>query len=1256
MKIKRIISILLAAIMLMGSYTIITSAADTEGHMTMPEGGWKTSNLAPTVDYFTGQGVEPVYITNKVTGEKEISGYKGDGTKVIYTPQNKLDRMDLRYVKDGYELYVDAYSGEVATRCIATGEILFSNPYTVGDSAAANSIKTQIMSQLAVTYTDIELGEDNTYYSYEWAASRGQIIVRNIKNGIRVEYTIGREEARLLVPRCIEKNSFITKIVDPMMQSMDLKWGGKEGDFLLVQPNEPTPDTLQIAHNFKQLMSYYQLYDITTQTSQTVKDEIIKNFPIAKKMAIYVIDGITSQSELAKLEQLIKTYAPDYSYEDLDEDHALTEYVSEDKNPPLFKMALEYSLDENGMTVRLPANGIRFNESLYQLKSIDILPYMGAGSNAGVNWADDNFAKTNTGYTFFPDGSGTLFDFEKIAALGTSTTVTGKVYGDDFAYHTITGGTHQEVIRYPVFGIVADQAEVTTVTVVEPEGEGENETPGDTSTSDGGDGAGDATEGGGTGEEGGAEEEPPKVEVQTIQKTSGFMAIVEEGDALLELSAYHAVRTSEYNTVKMTVYPRPQDTYNVADAISVGSNDTWTVVSSRKYTGNYKIRYVLLTSDAVAAQKGVTDYYETSYVGMAKAYREYLEGVGVLTRLTNEDVSEDIPLYIETFGAIWSTKKILSIPVDVTIPLTSFDDIVTMHKDLSSQGINNINFIMKGYTDGGLELEAIPYNLKWENAVEGEYDFESLTAYAKENDLGLFPDFDFVFFSNNSLFDGLTLSKHAVKTIDDRYTSKREYSATKQTYISYFDLALSPAYFSRFYEKLTENYLEYDPIGISVSTLGMYLNSDFDEEEPYNREDSKKFTMNAFEYLDKHYGEVLTSGGNSYTWKYVDYITDIALDSSRYSQSAAAVPFLGMVLHGYVQFTGTAVNMEGNIDYAMLKAIESGASLKYILSYQNTSELKEWVTLSKYFSVKYEYWQNDLVDMYNEINALLGGVQTSLIEEHEFLEGVRVADDDELIADSMDLIDRAIAAENAYVKAEKEAEINAYREARERLESAIATVTSNNTFVSNKQKYEAAYEKLMATTDTVTAIDNLGLLIAETNRYLAVVETVANTYNTIMDEYSFRIATDEMLTEEVRQAMLDLIYKDADGNAANGLLSVEAASLVANGDAQAVVDAVIAEMKAARDYVISLTVGSEIEYVIPDEYVYELTVDEEEDEDELELEIKIHESDDNMIVYEEFENGLSLILNFNNYRVMVVYNGVTYTVGAYDYVVLDKGN
>ncbi|MBQ7383838.1 MAG: hypothetical protein IJV72_03500, partial [Clostridia bacterium] len=405
------------------------------------------------------------------------------------------------------------------------------------------------------------------------------------------------------------------------------------------------------------------------------------------------------------------------------------------------------------------------------------------------------------------------------------------------------------------------------------------------------------------------------------------------------------------------------------------------------------------------------------------------------------------------------------------VALTSFEDVQTMYNELSAEGVDNINFILTGYTKGGLSSAKAPYHLKWDSAVGGKSGFEELLTFAKEKDIGIYPDFDFAFVSNNTMFDGLTLKSHAVKTIDNRYTSKRVYSATKQTYVSYFELAISPAYFSRFYTKLTENYLDYEPIGIAVSTLGSYLNSDFDEDEPYNREDSKGFTIEAFEYLDENYNSVMTAGGNAYTWKYVDHITDVALDSSRFSQAAAAIPFLGMVLHGYVQFAGTPINMEGNIDYAMLKAIENGASLNFILSYTNTDILKESVTLSQYYSVRYDIWFDDVVSIYNELNSLMKDLQTSVIVDHQFINGERVPDDDELLADARAELEATIELEESIAAAKTEAERKKLLEARIGIKDAI-TDDSTGALAYIKTTLEDGNDLLGQTvTEEITAVN-----------------------------------------------------------------------------------------------------------------------------------------------------------------------------------------
>ena len=123
----------------------------------------------------------------------------------------------------------------------------------------------------------------------------------------------------------------------------------------------------------------------------------------------------------------------------------MTGYEGDDAAPPRFRLALEYKIVDGGFEVRLPANGIEFDEEAYQFDTVQILPYFGTGSN------------TYCGYTMIPDGSGSLIRFEDVK--GITYNISGQVYGADYAYHEISG-QHSEVMRWPVWGVVTDYGEI----------------------------------------------------------------------------------------------------------------------------------------------------------------------------------------------------------------------------------------------------------------------------------------------------------------------------------------------------------------------------------------------------------------------------------------------------------------------------------------------------------------------------------------------------------------------------------------------------------------------------------------------------------------------------------------------------------------------------------------------------------------------------------------------------------------------------
>ena len=360
------------------------------------------------------------------------------------------------------------------------------------------------------------------------------------------------------------------------------------------------------------------------------------------------------------------------------------------------------------------------------------------------------------------------------------------------------------------------------------------------------------------------------------------------------------------------------------------------------------------------------------------------------------------------------------------VDLTSFDDIKTMYDQLSEKGITNINFRLKGFGKDGM-YAPVPNGFEVEEVVGGEEGFNDLLAYAKEKGFGVFPEFDFVYQWYND--DGFKYSTDAAKTIDGRYIAKRTYSSLFQNTNNFGGYCISACVFDKYYGNLKKDLDKFDITGISASTLGSDLNSDFDKKEPYNREDSKQIVQQLLAKMKEDYGEVMVDGGNAYSFASANHILGVTLDSSHFNKSAYSVPFVGLVLHGYTNFAGTPTNMASDVSYETLKMIENGALPYFTLSYKNTPLLKN-STYYRYYSVAYDIWFDDLVELYGKLNELMKDLQSETIDGHEFITGRRVPTDAELESDAAQaqaIADAQAAEEAAKADIEKRAALLASR-------------------------------------------------------------------------------------------------------------------------------------------------------------------------------------------------------------------------------------
>lgn len=977
-------------------------------------------------------------------------------------------------VGNKYTLYVNRYNGCIYYVNNATGEILTSNPYNpnVGTNpgsnlgAASETVRKKLMSQIIIEFFETANSTIRlSYDSLSWAAEYAQISVSPISNGLRVNYTLGDTTTRFLLPGQLTATSFEEKLFKPMVdylaEQMELYVREYEPDaqfdfylngetFTYTEKNSGRQRTVDLYEDgclatntirsyFSSMASYVSNH-FSNGNRATAEERAIRNsmdkvisdiqtfvnsytlmnpnaygvaedtleswyaqYPVIKEgVAVYRSRG-TSVTEQRRFSTTIRTYVPSYTFDELYADEEEVGFVATIPQKPVFRCALEYTFNSDGsLSVRLPANSINFDETVYTLQTITPLPYFGAGD------------LTQDGYIFVPDGSGAIVEFEDFYndSDKQSITLTMGTYGKDYCYSNITGA-HKEQVIMPVYGVVSKQT-ATAVT--------------------------------------------KKISGKDIVDT-GYFAILEEGSSLANLYVSFGGVTNRWGTAYATFTPYPSDEYDLSDTISVGNMGSYTIVSESKYTGSYITRYVML-SDTETAVKANTQFTEASYTGMATYYREYLKDIGVLTSLAQ--VNEDIPLYIEALGSMEKLEKILSFPVMVDVALTTFDNVIAMYDELSDAkakmlvkageydelalneeddltlkahyedianryrelaesvtNITNINFKLTGFANGGMKA-TYPVKLDWEGVVGGASGFENLLNAALDRsqdgaNFGVYPEFDFMYINYTALFDGISNRGNVSRMVDNRYASKKVYNSVSRQFESFFTMIITPDALDRLYDTFISHYSKYNASGISASTLGSDLNSNFDEDAPVNRDEAQGYVTSLLDRISEDYS-VMLSKGNIYSVKYADHIIDLCIDSSHYAYSSYYIPFVGMILHGYLNYAGGAINYSGSSEYDLLHSIENGASLYYILCYQNSEFMKDDEDLSKYYGVNYETWYDSIVESYSVLNDTVKDLQLYEIVAHATLLAERVIDAEELEANRgylraefLNLVDTQIA-------------------------------------------------------------------------------------------------------------------------------------------------------------------------------------------------------------------------------------------------------
>ena len=342
------------------------------------------------------------------------------------------------------------------------------------------------------------------------------------------------------------------------------------------------------------------------------------------------------------------------------------------------------------------------------------------------------------------------------------------------------------------------------------------------------------------------------------------------------------------------------------------------------------------------------------YSHMAAAVREYM----IRNSLMNEKrvSGGSVPFVLNTVGYYSNgfMKKASQ---------TTFDDCETLINILKGKSINDITVIYKGIFSGGLRRKKVDSDSVL-SSLGGKSGFENLYSFTQANGIDLAVE--------TNLFSAAAVSKASrAETANGKAAVsnvKNNMSRGDDDKLIQFKL-IKPTQIERRISDVMSLGAGLPCSYIALADAGKTLYSDFSSSKA-TREYTKKAVTDAVSSVSSS-TPVTAANGNFYLLGCTDGIYDMPLETS-YTQSDAyyGVPFAQMVIHGYVEYSGTSVNLSDNYKLYMLKCIEYGSLLSYEWVFDETSALY------------YGYTLNDAVEYYNELCSALGGLEDSTIISH----------------------------------------------------------------------------------------------------------------------------------------------------------------------------------------------------------------------------------------------------------------------------------
>ena len=456
-----------------------------------------------------------------------------------------------------------------------------------------------------------------------------------------------------------------------------------------------------------------------------------------------------------------------------------------------------------------------------------------------------------------------------------------------------------------------------------------------------------------------------------VKGDSGMMVVADKGDTCASINAYVAgQKNTSYNACYFDFEIRTNDEFLMG-----GDSNPLRVFEKRGIlVPEIEVRYYPVSN---------SDKSDVDYVDIANSYRNYLikeQGV------TRSEAADSSALYVDFYGATMKQEPVLGFPVTLQHKATGFEDAQEILEQLKGCGVDRMVVQYNQWTTADIK-EQVSDKAKPSALLGGKTDFNDLLEYANANNITIYPAVNNLTFKSGNGYFTMTDTTIRVSNAFSRQVVYDLAHGIENKFYKSMSL-LSPRKYEKMFNNLADSYSKYGLTNISVGSATTVIYGDYGRNS-VSREKFKYNLQGYMEDLQGSVGSIFADGANAYVLKYVDHVSNVPLNSSRFDVFDVEIPFYQIVMSGLKPVSTTAVNGDAQIADLVLRAIASGSNLHFDMVAEEANELKD-TRYDVLFYANSKYWTEDAAGCYMFAKEALSGVAGVEIAEYNILDDGRI--------------------------------------------------------------------------------------------------------------------------------------------------------------------------------------------------------------------------------------------------------------------------